>query len=212
MSADPRLISMTSTKNRSTVITFHLGQQVYALPISSIVRIVEMVAITPIPRTNHSVEGVINYKGVTVPVVNMRRHLGLPAVPFGLDTHIVIAQIGERMMGLIVDQVQDVSEFADIRLSDLDSLLPEGLGQVPMLQGLVQTPQGAVLILDLDALFSEEQSHALVQFADALSGAVAEQDVSDQAVAPPPENGKDTETNEQEQDEPLEQATTEAGA
>jgi hypothetical protein len=105
-----------------------------------------------------------------------------------------------------------VSEFANIQLSDLDSLLPAGLGEVPMLQGLVQTPQGAVLILDLEALFSEEPSLALVQFAEVVSGTVVEQDMAEQAVTPPPENGNNAEDDAQEPDESLEQVTAEASS
>ena len=58
---------------RRSLVTFRLGQQKYALPIEPIERIVEMVAVTPIPQVDHSVEGVINYHGKTVPAVNLRR-------------------------------------------------------------------------------------------------------------------------------------------
>jgi purine-binding chemotaxis protein CheW len=168
VSAEPTLALHTDIRGHSTVVTFQLGRQIYALPIESIVRIVEMVAITPIPRTNHSVEGVINYKGVTVPVVNLRGHLGLPIVPFGLDTHIVIAQTGERTIGLVVDQVLDVSDFPKIQISRPEDILPKSLGQAPFLQGVVQTPHGMVLVLDLQDLLSSDQAEMLVRAAEAL--------------------------------------------
>jgi purine-binding chemotaxis protein CheW len=168
VSAETTLASQAHTSSHATVVTFQMGQQMYALPIESIVRIVEMVTITPIPRTNHVIEGVINYQGVTIPAVNLRRHLGLPMVSFGLDTHIIIAQIGERMIGLVVDRVLDVSEFPSVRVSRPDDILPQGLGRVPLLRGVAQTPQGIVLVLDLENLLAPGQAEAFIRVADAL--------------------------------------------
>ena len=185
MSAETTFAPQTQTSRHNTVVTFQLGRQIYALPIGSIVRIVEMVTITPIPRTNHSVEGVINYKGVTVPVVNLRRHLGQPAVPFGLDTHIVIAQTGERMIGLIVDQVLNVSTFPQIQVSRAGDILPKGLGQAPLLRGVVQTAQGMVLVLDLEDLLSSDQAEMLVQAAEALNQEAENEQSAEEMPSPP---------------------------
>jgi purine-binding chemotaxis protein CheW len=171
----------------------------YALPIESIVRIVEMVTITPIPRTNHAIEGVINYKGATVPAINLRRYLGLPTVSFGLDTHIIIAQTGERMVGLVVDRVSDVFEFPSVRISRPDDILPEGLGKAPLLRGLAQTPQGMVLILDLEDLLAPGQAEAVIQVADILlqKAQEDEEDDHDKEPTPVPSATEEAERNDQ---------------
>jgi purine-binding chemotaxis protein CheW len=145
------------------LVTFRLEQQTYALPIEPIVKINEMVTVIPIPQINGSVEGVINYHGVAVPAINLRRHLGLPAASLGLDTHIIVAEIGERRVGLIVDEVLEVLELADDRIACPDDILPEGLGEAPLLRGLVHTEEGMVLLLDLDDLFLLRQAQALDQ-------------------------------------------------
>jgi chemotaxis signal transduction protein len=51
------------------LVAFRSGRQRYALPVAPVVQIVEMVAITPIPQVNGSVEGVINYHGQAVPAI-----------------------------------------------------------------------------------------------------------------------------------------------
>jgi purine-binding chemotaxis protein CheW len=184
----------------------------YALPIESIVRIVEMVTITPIPRTNHAIEGVINYKGVTVPAINLRRHLGLPAVPFGLDTHIIIAQTGERMIGLVVDHVSDVSEFPSVRVSRPDDILPEGLGKAPLLRGVAQTPQGMVLVLDLEDLLAPGQAEALIQVADALFQGAQEDEEDEHGEEPtslPSATKEDREDDQQGEDTQVEETEME---
>ncbi len=147
------------------LVTFRLDRQTYALPIEPIVQIIEMVTITPIPQVNHSVEGVINVRGAPIPVVNLRRHLGLPEAklheskpPYGLHTPIILVQVGERTVGLIVDQVAEVLDVSASQITCPADLLPEGLSDAPLLQGLMQAPGGAVLLLDLAALFGPGQA------------------------------------------------------
>jgi purine-binding chemotaxis protein CheW len=142
-----------STSGVCNLIAFRLDRQTYALPIESIIKIVEMVTITPIPQVNHSVEGVINFHGAAVPIVNLRRHLGLPATGRQLHTPIVLVQTGERMVGLIVDEVTNVLNVPAEQIVHPAEILPEGLGDSPLLQGLAHTPAGMVLMLDLDHLF-----------------------------------------------------------
>lgn len=215
MSAETTLASQTDTSGQATVVTFQLEQQMYALPIESIVRIVEMVTITPIPRTNHAIEGVINYKGVTVPAINLRRHLGLPAVPFELDTHIIIAQTGERMIGLVVDHVLNVDEFPSVRVSRPDDILPEGLGKAPLLRGVAQTPQGMVLVLDLEDLLAPGQAEALIQVADALfqeAQEAEEDETAEESMPLPSATEEEKEDDQQGQDTQVEEIEMEAKA
>ncbi len=157
------------------LVTFRLDRQMYALPLELIVQIVEMVTITPIPQVNHSVEGVINVRGTPVPVVNLRRHLGLPEAKLQLHTPILLVRTAERMVGLIVDQVADVLNVSADQITCPTDLLPDGLSDAPLLQGLVHTSQNSVLLLDLNRLFSSErarlvQASATLPVAGDLSG------------------------------------------
>jgi purine-binding chemotaxis protein CheW len=178
--ADPR-----GMDGPQSTIAFRLGQQIYALPIAPVVQIVEMVAITSIPQVNSSVKGVINYHGVTVPVIDLRCHLGLPIVPPGLDTHIIVVTVAGRTLGLIVDQVYQVLELANAQVSQAADILPEGLGDVPLLQGLIHTSEGTVLLLDVEHLFSSEYVQAFTQAIDAL--AAPDIDTEDDQVPAPDE-------------------------
>ncbi len=155
------------TAQRNLVL-FRLGQQRYALPIEPIVQIVPMVTITPIPQVNHSVEGVINVRGAAVPVVSLRRHMGLPATDLQLHTPIMLVQIGQRVVGLIVDEVLDVLNIPLHQTIDLNEILPRELGDAPVLQGLARLREGTVLMLNVDQLFQPAQTNALRQAADAL--------------------------------------------
>lgn len=169
MSAKIKQVSReTSTDQRQDLVTFRLDQQAYALPITPVNRILEMVAITPVPQVRRPVVGVINLHGSTVPVVDMRQHFGLPEVPWQLDPHIVLVQINGRQVGLIVDEVLDVLSLPGDQITPPANILPEELGEVPLLRGLAHTPNGTVLVLDLTHLFQLSPKQVLAQAAIVL--------------------------------------------
>ena len=157
-----------------SLVTFRLGHQVYALPIGSIVQIVEVVDITPIPQVNHAVEGVINYHGQAIPAVNLRRLLGLPAIPLGLDMHIIVASGSGRTIGLLVDEVLSVRELSSTQIACPDQILPEGLGEVPFLSGVARAAPGLIFVLDLDRLLEGQPTQQLQEAMDALAQVAAE--------------------------------------
>ncbi|MBN1889234.1 MAG: chemotaxis protein CheW [Thermoflexales bacterium] len=148
--------------------TFRLDRQTCALPIEAVVQVIEMVKITPLPRVSRSIEGVINFHGSVIPVVNLRRHIGLSETGFQLGNHIILVQAGERKVGLIVDEVIDVLTLPVDHVIRPTDILPDGLNDTPLLRGLVQTQDETILLLDLDHLFASQQAHALAQVVEAL--------------------------------------------
>jgi len=160
--------SQNSESAIRNLVAFRLDRQTYALPIEPIVQIIEMVAITPIPQVNPAVEGVIDVRGTAVPVVNLRCQLGLPEAKLQLHTPIILVQTGERMVGLIVDQVADVLNIGADQITRPKDMLPDGLSDAPLVQGLTYTAQGALLLLDLEHLLASNQAQ-LAQALEALS-------------------------------------------
>ena len=158
--------------DQQDLVAFRLGRQAYALPIEPVVKIIEMVTITPIPQVSSAVEGVINVRGVAVPVINLRRHFGLPEVPWGLRTPIILVQIGGQMYGLIVDEVIDVLGLGADRISSVADILPEGMGQAPVLQGVAHVQDDTVLLLNIEHLLLPTHVEDVVQAVTALPDAI----------------------------------------
>jgi purine-binding chemotaxis protein CheW len=146
ISAAPALKEVDAPKD---LVAFRLGQQTYALPLEPIVQIVEMVTVTPIPESGGSLDGVINVRGAAVPVLSMRRRFGMPQLPRHHDAHIILVRHDDRMVGLIVDRVLKVLDLSDNPVMQAVDILPQELGELPLLQGIVHTDQDTVLVLDL---------------------------------------------------------------
>lgn len=130
-----------------------------------------MVTITPIPQLGSVVEGVINVHGVAVPVINLRRHFGLPDVAWGLRTPIILVQIGEQTFGLIVDEVIDVLDMSADHVSRVADILPDVMSEEPIIRGVVHIEGETVLLLDVEYLLSPAHMHVLLQAMTVLPNA-----------------------------------------
>lgn len=146
-----------------TVLTFQLERQVYALPIAPIVQLIEMVSIIPLPQMHNGIEGLINVRGTMTPVVSLRHYVGLKKQPWSLHTPIILMRMsGNRMIGLIVDEVLEVIALRDVPAPP-SSFLPTGLQVAQMILGVAYQNGHTILLLDHEALFTKAQTQALVQ-------------------------------------------------
>ncbi len=180
ISADRTATELSHSDNGGDmVISFRLHERTYALPLTSVVQVVPMVQITQLPRVHPAVAGIINYRGAAVPIVNLRRYLQLPEQAPGLHTPILLITIEGRVIGLIVDEVIDVMHFAADDIAQLSDIMPEGLGEAPILRGLAHTETGAMLMLDVGKLFSANHG------GNGLGAALERVEAT--AVAPEPE-------------------------
>src|SRR6202041_2087381 len=92
----------------SQFLTFLLDEQEYGLELFRIQEICGYLPITPIPNVPAHVRGVMNLRGTVLPVVDLRMKFRLPTVEYNKFTVIVIAMVGEKTVGLLVDAVSDV--------------------------------------------------------------------------------------------------------
>lgn len=152
---------LMGTSRQCDLLLFRLERQSYALPVEDVRQIIPMVTIAPIPQVSEAVEGVVNVHGELVPVINLGRHIGRRATPRRLHTPIILTRSGEMDVGLIVDEVLDVFHFAEKRIKRPSDILPEGMGEANILQGLTHSQGETVLLLDLDHLFQPQQVEVL---------------------------------------------------
>ena len=89
-------------------ITFRIGSQYFCVDIMSVREIRGWTPATALPRAPGFVRGVINLRGVVLPVIDLAERLGFtPAVPTPRHV-IIVAQTGRQVVGLLVDAVSDI--------------------------------------------------------------------------------------------------------
>ena len=131
--------------------------QTYALPLAAVDRIVRMVEVTRLPEAPDVVEGVINIQGEVVPVVSIRRRLGLAHRAVVVSDSLVVARAHARRLAIIAEAVLGVVErSADDVVSTSD--IAQGIQHI---EGVLKTGDGLGLIQDLDRFFSLQEERSL---------------------------------------------------
>jgi chemotaxis signal transduction protein len=103
------------TQASSQFLTFLLDEQQYGLELFKSKEIRGYAPVTPIPHVPAHVRGVMSLRGTVLPVVDLRMKFCLPPIEYNKFTVIVIAMVGAKMVGLLVDAVSDVLQVTQIR-------------------------------------------------------------------------------------------------
>jgi purine-binding chemotaxis protein CheW len=91
-----------------TWVTFRLAAEVFAFTVESVREIVRVGTVTRVPHAPYPVRGIINLRGRVVPVVDLRVRIGLPRSEITPQSRVLIATVRQRMLGLLVDSVEQV--------------------------------------------------------------------------------------------------------
>ena len=122
---------------RRVCLTFRLGAEEYGIDILRVQEIRGYEQPTRVAHAPGHVKGVVNLRGVIVPVVDLRLKFGLAQVRYDALTVVIVLNVGHRVVGIVVDSVSDVVELdpAQVRAapqvgSVIDPSYVDGLGAV----------------------------------------------------------------------------------
>jgi len=146
------------------VLVFVLGKEEYGVDILKVQEIRGYEKVTPIPSAPDYLKGVMNLRGVIVPVIDMRVKFRMPDVRYDTFTVVVILRIAGRVIGLVVDAVSDVVAFAESEVKPAPQLgtLVDG----SFIAGLATHDERMVLLLDIERLLSSGELNLLRQVAE----------------------------------------------
>lgn len=131
-------------------VLFSVDDQRFALPLGSVERIVRAVAVTPVPGAPGMVLGAICVAGCVLPVLNMRRRLGLPEREVRPADHFLIGRTAARRVVLAIDKAEGVIEPDEADFT-AGAEVAAGMEHV---RGLARHEEGLVVIEDLDKFLS----------------------------------------------------------
>jgi purine-binding chemotaxis protein CheW len=151
------LRAKVSASQSAAVVLFELSATRFGIRAEAIREVYQAVTITPLPRAPASIEGFVDVHGTIAPVYDLRSRLGLPARAPGPDDHLLIAHADERLVVIRVDRAIDMV------------LVPAGSLQAAAgpeqraasVAGVARLPDGLVVICDLGAFLSAEDTDRL---------------------------------------------------
>lgn len=142
----------------SQFLTFIVDNEEYGVDILRVQAIQGWDKATAIPNTPDYVLGVINLRGAVIPIVELRKRFGMPSIPFGPTTVVIIFRVEtlgeERTVGLVVDAV---SEVYAIREDEIQP--PPDFGnrlKTEFVKGLATVDDQMIIMIDIDKLMGPE--------------------------------------------------------
>ena len=122
----------------SEYLTFTLGQEEYGIEILKVQEIRGYEAVTCIANAPEFIKGVVNLRGIIVPIVDMRIKFNLPKAEYDQFTVVIILNVAGRVVGMVVDSVSDVIQLTpeqirtvpDFSSSTFDTKYITGLGTI----------------------------------------------------------------------------------
>ena len=139
----------------SEVLAFKLGHEEYGIDILKVQEIRGYDAVTRIANVPDFIKGVVNLRGIIVPIVDMRIRFNLGTPTYDELTVVIILNIGYRVLGMVVDSVSDVV-----------TLIPDQIKPVPeigsglntdYLIGLGTVEHRMIILVDIDYLMSSAE-------------------------------------------------------
>lgn len=141
------------------LVTFRLGEDLFAADIYSVERVLRYTAPTPVPDMPPYIEGVMDYQGRVVPIVNLRLRFELPAAEAVSETRTLVLNVAGEWIGIVVDGVTEVAAYDKAAVSPPPKLF-RGLS-AEYLKGIVRRGERLVIFLDVDHLLTTSERISL---------------------------------------------------
>ncbi len=140
--------------NPREVLSFKLGAEEYGIDILRVQEIRGYEAPTRIANAPHFIKGVVNLRGVIVPVVDMRLRFGLADVSYNDFTVVIVLNVANRTVGMVVDSVSDVLELPPGQVKPAPEF--NGAVDATYITGIATLKQGEadrmLILMDIEAL------------------------------------------------------------
>ena len=136
-------------------VTFQLGAETYGISILKLNEIIAYQSCTTIPNVPGFIRGVLNLRGIVVPVIDLRERFGMELKDYDQFTVILILDVSGRIMGLVVDAVSDVLTL------NSDDVKPRphfstGIS-TEFISGMGIKDKKFIILLDVDKLLSDDE-------------------------------------------------------
>ncbi len=147
----------------NSYLSFRLGEEEFAAHVTKVVNILEMTRITKVPRTPPYMKGVINLRGMVLPVIDTRLKFGMEATEYTDNTCIVVMDLNMEdeivHVGALVDEVVAVLEIEENEIKP-----PPSIGSTynsDIITGVASQDDKFIMILDMERIFSTDEINKL---------------------------------------------------
>ena len=151
-------MSVSEITKTALYLTFKLEYETFAIDVTQVREILDLISITRVPRSPEYMKGVINVRGSVVPVIDLRTRFGMPQAIHTVDTRIIIMEISTEekatILGAIADSVDDVLELEPTQIEKAPELGARWRSE--FIKGIGKSEDSFIIILDISKVLSSD--------------------------------------------------------
>lgn len=140
--------NFSDIKDLNEFLTFSLGDEEYALPIIKVQEIRQFESVTPIANTPAYIKGVMNLRGVIVPIFDLRIRFNMTQVDYSSNTVVIFLGLGSNIIGTVVDGVSDVVNLSEEQVKPAPRF--GGAFNTEYLTGLATLDERMIMLIDIE--------------------------------------------------------------
>lgn len=150
------------TSQEINVVVFEIGGERYGIDVMHVLEVLPIMDILPIPQAPLFVKGMINLRGKPVPIIDLREKVGMVQTE---ARRIIIVELDKRSIGLMVDNVLDVTRF---KPSDIRQVSMVG-SEKEYIKGVVDYKNKLLVLLNIEKILTAEEKVALAGIHEKIS-------------------------------------------
>ena len=150
---EEELEELNSTSEK--YLTFLIDKQFYAFHINDVVEIIEMVEITPVPEFPDYAKGIINLRGVLIPIIDVRMRFCKNEVDYNERTCIIILNLKGIQVGFIVDTVDEVIDIDKENISGVPKISDKKTRKY--IEGVGKLTNKIVMLVNAQKMLNDEE-------------------------------------------------------
>ena len=171
MADTPQDAKITSDGELQLVV-FNSGSEEFGVEIMNVQEIIRMTNITKIPQAPEYIRGIINLRGRIIVVINLNVIMGMGSKEQTENTRIIVANIGETVMGFVVDSVSEVIRLQEKNVEPAPAVIASKIGTEYVL-GVGKLDNRLLILLNLNKILGANELHSIQSLSKEAAEAAA---------------------------------------
>jgi len=141
------------------LVSFKIDEEEFGVDILKVQEIIKIISITKVPNSPYFVEGIINLRGKVIPIIDLRKRLGLERIAHTNDTRIIVVELENKIVGFIVDAVYEVLRISR-SITEVPPELVTGINS-EYITAVGKLDDRILILLDLEKILSINEKKQL---------------------------------------------------
>ncbi len=157
---------MSTAKIQETAryVTFKLGDEMFAIDVFKAREVLDVTHVTRVPTSPSYMRGVVNVRGNSIPVIDLRSKFGLPTKEDTKNTRIIVLELEIEEQTVVIGGLADsVHEVIELEPEDINESPSLGMKwRTDLILGMGKRDENFIIILDIERILNEDETQTLL--------------------------------------------------